>query len=230
MSIEPPAGFVAISGVSRGIGAELARAFLVAGWQVHGLGRLAATDLLNVPAFTMHYCDMAKSDSVVSACQFLPQVLDVLICNAASFGSLAFHSHEFSELDFADTLAINLIAPAIMARETRKRLLAGERKMIVMISTGNASLAGNVSGTMLAYRTSKTGLNQLVRCLAAEWAPVGITSLAVNPGWVRTRMGGEAAPLSAVAAGTDIFRFVTLLATTGMNGSFVNTDGTVLPW
>lgn len=57
------------------------------------------------------------------------------------------------------------------------------------------SLAENTSGGSIAYRTSKAAVNIAMRSVSAELAPRDITCVMVNPGWVKTRMGGASAPL-----------------------------------
>jgi NAD(P)-dependent dehydrogenase (short-subunit alcohol dehydrogenase family) len=48
----------------------------------------------------------------------------------------------------------------------------------------------------IAYRSSKAAVNMVMRSLAIDLAPRGITCVVVNPGWVRTDMGGPQATLT----------------------------------
>jgi NAD(P)-dependent dehydrogenase (short-subunit alcohol dehydrogenase family) len=64
------------------------------------------------------------------------------------------------------------------------------------ITSGMGSLADNKSGSSIAYRSSKAAVNMVMRSAAIDLAPRGITCVLVNPGWVRTDMGGPKAPLS----------------------------------
>jgi NAD(P)-dependent dehydrogenase (short-subunit alcohol dehydrogenase family) len=57
------------------------------------------------------------------------------------------------------------------------------------------SIADNTSGGSIAYRSSKAAVNMVMRSAAIDLAPRGITCVVVNPGWVRTDMGGPKAPL-----------------------------------
>jgi NAD(P)-dependent dehydrogenase (short-subunit alcohol dehydrogenase family) len=52
----------------------------------------------------------------------------------------------------------------------------------------------------VAYRTSKAALNSLTLVLAKELVDLGIQVNAVDPGWVRTGMGGENAPVAPETA------------------------------
>jgi NAD(P)-dependent dehydrogenase (short-subunit alcohol dehydrogenase family) len=224
-------GTIAISGVGRGIGAGVARVFVAAGWRVLGFGRSFPDWWQDgSPLMASFACDMTDLDSVRLACEGVHEPLDVLLCNAATFGGGAFHAHDFRSDAFTEALVINTVAPTVMARALKPRLEEAERRLIVMMSTGNASLAGNTSGSMLAYRASKSALNQVVRTLAANWKTTGITTVALNPGWVRTAMGGEAAPLSVEQAADEIYQFLAHRAGVDVNGGFVNTDGSPLPW
>ena len=71
-----------------------------------------------------------------------------------------------------------------------------ERKLIVTLTSGMGSLADNTSGGSIAYRSSKAAVNMVMRSLAIDLAPRGITCVVVNPGWVQTDMGGVNATLS----------------------------------
>lgn len=224
-------GTIAISGVSRGIGASVAQAFLSANWRVLGFGRSQPDWFAARNSTQFLACDMADPGSVEDACRRVSGPIEIIICSAASFGPRAFNLGDFDPGGFLETFAINVISPVVMARALRPRMEEGVgRRLIVMMSTGNASLSGNSEGSMLAYRCSKSALNQAVRNLAAEWGPAGFTSVALNPGWVRTDMGGPNAPLSADGAAAAIVEFATRIATPLLNGAFVNTDGSHLPW
>ena len=116
---------------------------------------------------------------------------------------------------------VNVIAPLVMTRSLKANLEAGSRRLVIMMSTGNASLQGNTNGTLLGYRLSKTALNQAARTLAAEWGPQGFSIVALNPGWVRTDMGGPDADLSVDNAADNVLNFVRAVSTsTEVNGLF----------
>lgn len=223
---------IAISGVNRGIGEGLARAFLNNGDAVIGFGRQrppwAPEDTAE---FRFVECDMADHARLEEACSAITDSIDVLICSAATFADGAGMIEWFHPQALAEAFTVNTIAPLIMARALKDNLDLGSRRLIVMMSTGNASLEGNTSGTLLGYRLSKTALNQAVRNLAAEWGAHGFSVTALNPGWVKTDMGGPNAELTIEEASSKILHFVHhLSAATPVNGAFVNTDGSPLPW
>jgi NAD(P)-dependent dehydrogenase (short-subunit alcohol dehydrogenase family) len=223
---------IAISGVNRGIGEGLLRASLANGDVVVGLGR-KAPDLTSdqAAAFRFVECDMADHEALAAACATIVDPIDVLICNAATFADGAGTIEWFHPDALGGAFAVNTIAPLVMARSLKPNLEKGSRRLIVMMSTGNASLAGNTTGSLLGYRVSKTALNQAVRTLAAEWGPHGYTIVALNPGWVKTDMGGPNAELSVEEATDQILTFVQDVSVQRpLNGCFVNADGSPLPW
>ncbi len=91
------------------------------------------------------------------------------------------------------------------------------------------SIGDNTSGSSYAYRMSKTALNMAVRNLAHELGPEGFIALTIHPGWVRTSMGGSAAPLGLEPAVAELLR-IALLAGPEDNGSFKGPGGKDLPF
>ncbi|KAK2841892.1 hypothetical protein Q5P01_012092 [Channa striata] len=79
------------------------------------------------------------------------------------------------------------------------------------------------------YRTSKSALNMVGRCMAVDLEPDGILCIMIHPGWVRTDMGGSEAPLSAEESVSSILSVIGGL-TEKDHGSFLNFTGEVLPW
>jgi NAD(P)-dependent dehydrogenase (short-subunit alcohol dehydrogenase family) len=79
---------------------------------------------------------------------------------------------------------------------------------IINISSGMGAL-NNLTGLYPGYSLSKTSLNALTIMFSNELKPTGIKVNAVCPGWVRTDMGGNDAPLS-VSEGADTAVWLTL--------------------
>ncbi|XP_029378979.1 uncharacterized protein LOC115056579 [Echeneis naucrates] len=79
------------------------------------------------------------------------------------------------------------------------------------------------------YRTSKSALNMVTRCLAVDLEADGILCMGIHPGWVRTDMGGSQAPLSPEESISSLLHVIGGL-TEKDHGSFLNFTGEVLPW
>jgi NAD(P)-dependent dehydrogenase (short-subunit alcohol dehydrogenase family) len=78
---------------------------------------------------------------------------------------------------------------------------------------------------------SKAALNMVVRCTQAE--QLGITVLAIHPGWVQTDMGGTAAPLTPEQSASSLRQTLSRILEQRdpkHRGAFLNHDGQALPW
>jgi len=94
---------------------------------------------------------------------------------------------------WAKVLDVNTMGPMRVSEAFVDHVARSERKLIVTLTSGMGSLADN---TWIAYRSSKAAVNMVMRSLAIDLAPRGITCVVVNPGWVRTDMGGPHATLA----------------------------------
>ena len=81
----------------------------------------------------------------------------------------------------------------------------------------------------IPYRTSKAAVNMLMRSAAIDLKPRGIACVVINPGWVRTDMGGPNARLSPEES---VGAMRGLIAKLGPDdsGRFYNYDGREYPW
>jgi NAD(P)-dependent dehydrogenase (short-subunit alcohol dehydrogenase family) len=96
---------------------------------------------------------------------------------------------------------------------------------VVDVSSGAGQLS-DMNGGRAAYRVSKTGLNALTRTLASDEGSIKVNTMC--PGWVRTDMGGPAAPRS-VEEGADTAVWLATLLDDGPSGGFFR-DRKPIPW
>ena len=69
----------------------------------------------------------------------------------------------------------------------------------------------------------------VMRSLAIDLAPRGITCIVVNPGWVQTDMGGPHATITASESVTKLRRLIDTLGP-AKSGKFFNYDGREYAW
>jgi NAD(P)-dependent dehydrogenase (short-subunit alcohol dehydrogenase family) len=177
-----------VTGASRGIGAAIARALAT----THDLVLVARTsDALDALRAELASCgarvdidtaDFARSDDVLALAERLvPRAPAVLVNNAGLAPSAPFVRTDDDVL--ARTLAVNLVAPFVLARALVPGMITRGHGRIVNIAS-TAALKGY--RYTAAYSASKGGLLALTRALAAELAPRGITVNAVCPGFCDT--------------------------------------------
>ncbi|XP_069018380.1 C-signal-like [Embiotoca jacksoni] len=82
---------------------------------------------------------------------------------------------------------------------------------------------------MYPYRTSKAALNMLTRCQAEDFKIHNILVTAIHPGWVRTEMGGEEAPLTGEESAVAMLSTMSSLSNKD-SGMLVDWQGNTIPW
>jgi len=204
-----------ITGVSRGLGKELARQYADDGWKVIGTERrdMDMTDVAQIRRF---------------AAQLKGEPIDLLFCNAGISGKRGMAPGSFDFDSWLEVLRVNLLGPAALAEALLDNVAASGQKKIAMMSSRLGSISES-SGMTLPYSTSKAALNMLVKGLSATLAARRIVVVALSPGWVRTDMGGESAPLSPEKSVQGLRKVVAGLRSEH-SGKFLSHDGAEIPW
>jgi len=209
-----------ITGVSRGLGKELARQYAADGWNVIG------TERRKDAQFRLDVTD--RNDISRLAKKLNGEPIDLLFCNAGISGKKGMAPGSFDFGSWEEVLRVNLLGPAALAEALIDNVAASERRTIAMMSSRLGSISES-SGMTLPYSTSKAALNMLVKGLAATLASRGIIVVALSPGWVRTDMGGAGAPLSPEASVRGLRKVIGGLKPAD-SGKFFSHDGSALPW
>jgi NAD(P)-dependent dehydrogenase (short-subunit alcohol dehydrogenase family) len=226
-----------ITGANRGLGFEFVRQYLVDGWQVYAACRdpasaselrcLIETSDGKLRMLAMDVTDPASVDA--AATELDGQAIDLLLNNAGIIGP---QGQTIGNIDYeawAEVLAVNTMGPMRVSEAFVEHVARSDRKLIVTLTSGMGSIADNSSGGSILYRSSKAAVNMVMRSLAIDLASRGITCVVVNPGWVRTDMGGPNASLQPAESISALRR---LIATLGpeQSGKFFNHTGREYPW
>ena len=157
------------------------------------------------------------------------QAIDLLLNNAGVGGA---RGQTIGNIDYeawAKVLEVNTLGPMRVSEVFVDHVARSERKLIVTLTSGMGSIADNTAGGSIAYRSSKAAVNMVMRSLAIDLAPRGITCVVVNPGWVQTDMGGPNANLTPAESVTRLRHLIENLGPRH-SGKFFNHDGRQYDW
>ncbi len=223
---------VMITGANRGLGLEFARQYAEDGWNVIATCRTPelASDLNQLESVTEYKLDVGNFDAVSQLAKQLSGVaIDVLINNAGVYGPKAYNLEELDYEAWQEVMHTNMFAPLHVTRCFAPHVAASHYKRIATLSSKMGSMADNTSGGSYIYRSSKAGLNAVMKSIAVDFADRDITTIILHPGWVRTDMGGPNGLIDAPESVRGM-RQVIASATAEHNGRFFNYDGAEIPW
>ncbi len=214
-----------ITGANRGIGLAIARQLAALGNSVWlgsrdpAAGEAAAQALcragLDVTPVHVDLADPATLDQAVNKIVRSGRSVDILVNNAGVLHEAPLL--ELTEAQMAESLAVHLTGPLRLIRAFAPDMIARGYGRIVNVSSGWGSFAEGLGGPG-AYAITKAALNALTVRLARE-LPSSVKVNAMCPGWVRTRMGGEAAPRTP-DEGADTAVWLATLPDEGPTGGF----------
>lgn len=199
---------ILITGANRGLGLALTRVFLEKSHCVIATVRdpqraTALTELKeeqgkeHLQILPLEVTDGSSAKAAAAELLSAGTRLDVLVNNAGvhpedgteSFGQM-------SPDDFLEAWKVNFMGVVHVCHSFLPLLQQGSNPRLVNISSGAGSVGTRDNHQRYAYGASKAALNHLTRGLAHELKSVGVTVVALSPGWVRTDMGGPDAELA----------------------------------
>lgn len=221
-----------ITGANRGLGLEFAKQLLDEGHTIIAGVRSPESMDFEHEKMTVHQLDVASTTSVETFAKHVKSSvasIDVLVNNA---GRMDGRWQSLGEVDpdmSLEVLNVNTIGP-LRVSQALWPLLQGEKPTkVANISSLMGSIDDCLSGRSYAYRTSKTGLNMITKILAVEGQPDNITVTSYHPGWAKTDMGGERAPVPASVSVKGLIGLINQ-QTTERSGRFFEYTGEELPW
>lgn len=191
-----------VTGISSGIGLAMTRLLLDKGYQVVGTTKTGFLPALQHPNLTVVALDLNSQQQRSAAALAISDELDYidLLINNAGIAPDVFS--ETPDLDsFSNTVDTNLTATVFFTELLIENMR--EHGKILFISS-EMGLPKNAGKTGTAYRISKAGINMYAEILANRLSERGISVGAVHPGWVRTKLGGESAPISTAQSAAAI--------------------------
>ena len=191
-----------VTGAGRGIGRAAAQLLAARGARVMGTARSESElqalglDFVEADLGTLAGCTRAVEET-----RDRLGPIEILVCN---HGIGSAHERVIWEQDpgvWEETMRINLDGPYHLSRLVLPSMVQGRYGRLVYTSS-TAGQVAEYAGS--AYTASKHGLLGLMRAVAQDAGPFGVTSNAVLPGWVRTEMAERSARAEAEVGGITV--------------------------
>ena len=217
-----------IIGASRGIGHELVRQYRADGWRVIATAR-KPQDLAELAALGAepHELDVTNLEAVAGLGWKLDdEKIDTAWLVAGLYGP---RQDGFPTQDDFDAVMHTNVLAAMRLLPIVAPLVAATRGKLGVLSSRMGSIGGRSHPNASLYRASKAALNSVLRDTALAYGPQGATCVAFHPGWVQTDMGGAGADITVEQSVRDL-RATLAQAQLDANGTFLNHDGTPIPW
>jgi gluconate 5-dehydrogenase len=237
-----------VTGGSRGLGLQMARALGEAGCKVaisaRKEGELAeAKTVLEAEGIEVFAVvnDLQQFEGIPALVEAVVQRfgdIDILVNNAgATWGAPA---EEYPDEAWHKVMALNVNAPFFLAREVGRRCMIPRGRGKIVNIASIAGLKGMAPGVhTIAYNTSKAAAINFTRALASEWGRHGINVNAICPGFFRSKMSagllksmGEQVvartPLQRLGGNEDLMGAVVFLASEAsrhVTGQYLAVDG-----
>jgi NAD(P)-dependent dehydrogenase (short-subunit alcohol dehydrogenase family) len=228
---------ILVTGGNKGIGFEICRQLAKAGHHVVLSARSAERGEKAVKALAAEglkadflLLDMGDDASIQRAARELKQrlkALNVLINNAAILNDWQGSVLNTNAADLRETLNINTVGPVILTLALLPLLEAGKPARVINVSSQLGSVQ-NMTDGWASYGISKAALNAATRKLAQALKGRGISVNAASPGWIRTEMGTDSAPLSVEHGAQNITRIITDMPAT-LTDHYLEENGQI-PW
>ncbi len=224
---------VLVTGGNRGIGWQVAQAFVALGDDV-AITYRSGEPPSGVFAVQADVTDPASLDAAFAAVEQHQGPVEVLVANAGITRDTLLL--RMSDEDFDAVVQTNLIGSFRVAKRASKGMLRLKRGRLIFISSVVAMLG---SAGQTNYAAAKAGLIGFARSTARELGSRGITSNVVAPGFVETDMTAELPadrqeqirqqiPLGRYATPQEVADVVTFLASDGaayITGAVIPVDG-----
>ncbi|RYG26678.1 SDR family oxidoreductase [bacterium] len=228
---------VVVTGANRGLGRELVRQLRARGDRVFA-GCRQPTDEVATEGAEPMTLDVASQESIARFVEDLKGRtgrIDLLIHNAGiphagewktseGYGSLEFEALE-------KVMRTNGLGPLLLTQACYDLLKGTDRPIVAGITSFFSSLGGRNEffANNFGYSMSKVSMNMWLRSLALLKKDEGLRTVVLDPGWVKTDMGGPDAPLTpeqVVAGCLDVIDGLT----DEQSGTYIAWDGKPLPW
>lgn len=223
---------IVVTGANRGLGREFVRQFAARGDRVIAAARKPVDEGEWV---TLDVADVDSINAASAKIHELTDRVDVLVNNAGiphagewkdseNFGTLTLDGME-------SVIRTNCLGPLLFSQALADLLKVGSPSILAGVTSFFSSLGGRPEyfADNFAYSMSKVSMNMWLRSLSFLLREPGVMTVALDPGWARTDMGGPTATDDPVEVVTGLIRVIDGL-TPEQSGSYLSWKGETVPW
>ena len=231
-------GLAFVTGASRGLGREVARALKSAGHQVIGISKdpqraaMASNDL-GFPFETVDFEDIGATRTLAQSLLQKHGTPQILVLAHGVMSDKMAKTLRTNDQEWARVMNINLNSVFTLVNAIGAPMAEARNSRIIIFSAclGRMSGPGNAGG-LAPYRISKAGVNAMVRNLAHETGhgSRGLLVDAICPNHSRTDMGGPDAPRSAEEGAATAIWLATREFNTGDKTGLLWEDQEIVEW
>jgi NAD(P)-dependent dehydrogenase (short-subunit alcohol dehydrogenase family) len=232
-----------LTGANRGIGLEFVRQLapqpsttIIAAVRSKSDKTVADLTSLNT-SHNIHIieCDASSPDSLSSLSFRVAEILSRTgsnldyIFNIAGINATSTDtSLTFTSESLAQHMQTNVFGPASIVQSLARYLVRGSIVLNMTSGLGSLTVATDVT-KCCTYSMSKAALNMLTLHQAKDLKAQGVKVVCMDPGWVKTRMGGKGAMIEAEVSVGSMLDVVKRLGE-GASGRYLRYDGGEVPW
>jgi len=189
-----------VTGASRGIGRLVAMEMAMLGANIVAHSRniehsrkiadhCAGLGVKTVPV-AAELSNLREVDKMLLLLEQQGPQIDIIFNNAGISPACPDGFWNMPDKDYLDCFTVNALAPIKICRRLIPPMVQRGYGRIINVSSSIQRRPGE-----MAYACSKAALDKFVHDLAPSLEGTGVTLSLVDPGWLRTEMGGEKAPL-----------------------------------
>ena len=221
-----------VTGASRGVGKQVAQALAAEGCHLilhsrelthtAGLADALRQQGIRVHQVAAELSDAAAVRGLADAVRALCGAPDVLYNNAAIMTTYHENYLDVVPAEYALSFQVYTLAPILLCNAFLPDMMKKGWGRIVNVTSGIKD-----QPELMAYAASKAALDKYVYDMAPKLQGSGVTMNLLDPGWLRTDLGGPNAPnaVESVLPGA----LVPVLATNGISGQFIHAQDYAVP-